>query len=122
MKEIQYTLKGKFGITISRFHISRIAKDNGFTLKTVKVRHEPIKRYNKIIDIKSEIKKFYEEINKINIDDIICIDETSISSKPLRTRGYSKIGKQCVVKTQVYDVFKKFTGIFAISNKGVVNC
>jgi transposase len=78
MKEIQYYLNDKFNIIISRFHVSRIAKDNGFTLKTVKVRHEPITRYNKIINIKSELKVFYEEINKINIDDIICIDETSL--------------------------------------------
>ena len=33
---------------------------------------------------------------------------------------YSRKGKRCVVKTHSQEVFKKYTGIFAISTKGVL--
>lgn len=33
---------------------------------------------------------------------------------------YSDIGKRCVIKTQSQEVFKKYTGIFAISVNGVL--
>ena len=43
-------------------------------------RHKPVKRFGKEININSKIKEFYDEIKKYNVDDIICIDETSIKS------------------------------------------
>jgi len=54
------------------------------------------------------------------LDDIICIDETSINSLQKRNHCYNEIGKRCVIKTQSQEVFKKYTGIFAISTKGVL--
>ena len=36
-----------------------------------------------------------------------------------RNHCYSQRGKRCVIKTQSQDVFKKYTGIFAISVNGV---
>ena len=33
---------------------------------------------------------------------------------------YEELGKRCVVKTESQEVFKKYTGIFAISSKGVI--
>ena len=43
------------------------------------------------------------------------------SKKSLQKRNhcYSQRGKRCVIKTQSQDVFKKYTGIFAISVNGV---
>jgi len=41
--------------------------------------------------------------------------ETSIKSLQKRNRCYSEKGKRCVIKTQSQEVFKKYTGIFAIS-------
>ena len=84
-------------------------------------RHEPIKRFGKDIDINSKIKDFYDEVKKYKLDDIICIDETSIKSLQKRNHCYNEIGKRCVIKTQSQEVFKKYTGIFAISVNGVVN-
>ena len=84
-------------------------------------RHEPVKRFGKEININSKIKEFYNEIKKYNVDDIICIDETSIKSLEKRNHCYSEKGKRCVIKTQSQEVFKKYTGIFAISTKGVIN-
>ena len=97
----------------------RVVRDNNITLKLTRIRHEPIKRFGKDIDINSKIKEFYEEVKKYKMEDIICIDETSIKSLQKRNHCYSNKGKRCVIKTQSQDVFKKYTGIFAISVNGV---
>ena len=49
------------------------------------------------------------------------IDETSIKSLQKRNHCYSEKGKRCVIKTQSQEVFKKYTGIFAINVNGVVD-
>ena len=48
-------------------------------------------------------------------------DETSIKSLEKRHHCYSEKGKRCVIKTQSQEVFKKYTGIFAINVNGVVD-
>ena len=85
-----------------------------------RIRHEPVKRFGKDIDINKSIKEFYDEVKKYKIEDIICIDETSVKSLQKRNHCYSEKGKRCVIKTQSQEVFKKYTGIFAISVNGVV--
>ena len=105
---------------LSSRQLSRVVKDNNITLKITKIRHEPIKRFGKDIDINSKIKDFYNEVKKYKLDDIICIDETSIKSLQKRNHCYNEIGKRCVIKTQSQEVFKKYTGIFAISTNGVL--
>lgn len=107
-------------VNITRRHISNIIRDNNITLKLTRFRHEPTKRFGKTIDINKNIKLFYQKVKQYNIDDIICIDETSIKSLQKRKLCYSKKGKRCVIKTQSQEVFKKYTGIFAISTKGVL--
>ena len=106
---------------ITRRHLNRVVNDNNITLKMTRFRHEPVKRFGKEININSKIKEFYDEIKKYNVNDIICIDETSIKSLQKRNRCYSNKGKRCVIKTQSQEVFKKYTGVFAISVNGVVN-
>ena len=106
-------------ISISQLY--RVINDNNITLKLTRIRHEPIKRFGKDIDINSKIKEFYEEVNKYKIEDIICIDETSIKSLQKRNHCYSSKGKRCVIKTQSQEVFKKYTGVFAISVNGVLH-
>jgi hypothetical protein len=72
-------MKNKYSkLNITRRHISRIIKENYISLKLTKIRHEPIKRFGKDINIKEQIKDFYNEIKNYNIDDIICIDETRV--------------------------------------------
>jgi hypothetical protein len=105
---------------LSSRQLSRVVKDNNITLKITRIRHEPIKRFGKDIDINKNIKDFYDEVKKYNLDDIICIDETSIKSLQKRNHCYNEIGKRCVIKTQSQEVFKKYTGIFAISTKGAL--
>lgn len=114
-------LKNKYpDVDLNKSHISRIIHDNNITLKMTRIRHEPVKRFGKDIDINKSIKEFYDEVKKYKIDDIICIDETSIKLLQKRNLCYSEKGKRCVIKTQSQEVFKKYTGIFAISVNGVV--
>jgi hypothetical protein len=114
MTELKYKLKEKFKIELSRFHINRIINDNNITLKITRIRHEPVKRFGKDIDINEKLKEFYDEIKKHKLEDIICIDETNISGLQKRQHCYSELGKRCVIKTQSQEVFKKYTCIFAI--------
>ena len=119
--DLLYLLKNKYpDAQLSQSHIHRIIRDNNITLKLTRIRHEPVKRFGKDIDINNNLKDFYNEIKQHNIEDIICIDETSIKSLQKRNHCYSGIGKRCVIKTQSQEVFKKYTGIFAISVNGVV--
>jgi len=121
IEDLLYLLKNKYpNLDLNKSHISRIIHDNNITLKMTRIRHEPVKRFGKDIDINKSIKEFYDEVKKYNIDDIICIDETSVKSLQKRNHCYSEKGKRCVIKTQSQEVFKKYTGIFAISVNGVV--
>jgi transposase len=121
MIDLLSKIKNKYpSFDLSTRHLSRVVKDNNITLKITRIRHEPNKRFGKDIDINSKIKDFYEEVKKYKLEDIICIDETSIKSLQKRHHCYSELGKRCVIKTQSQEVFKKYTGIFAISVDGVV--
>lgn len=107
-------------ILLSRVHIGRIMRDNNYTLKRTRVRHEPQKRFGKDVNIKDMLKKFYEDVKKHKAEDIICIDETSLNAFMVRKYCREKIGKRCVVKTTSQEVFKKYTGVFAISSEGCI--
>jgi hypothetical protein len=120
IEDLLHLLKNKYpNLDLNKSHISRIIHYNNITLKMTRIRHEPVKRFGKDIDINKSIKEFYDEVKKYNIDDIICIDETSVKSLQKRNHCYSEKGKRCVIKTQSQEVFKKYTGIFAISVNGV---
>jgi len=122
LHELNQKLKDKYkDANLSTTQIFRVINDNNITLKLTRIRHEPIKRFGKDININSKIKEFYDEVKKYKIEDIICIDETSIKSLQKRNRCYSNKGKRCVIKTQSQEVFKKYTDVFAISVNGVVN-
>jgi len=120
MNELKDKIKEKFNVELSRFHINRVINDQNITLKITRIRHEPQTRFGKEININQKLKEFYDEIKKHKLEDIICIDETSISGLQKRHHCYSELGKRCVIKTQSQEVFKKYTGIFAISSEGVL--
>ena len=114
-------LKKKYSdFDITSRHISNIVRDNNITLKLTRFRHGLTKRFGKDININKNIKLFYKKVKQYKIDYIICIDETSIKSLQKRKFCYSRMGKRCVVKTHSQEVFKKYTGIFAINYKGVI--
>jgi transposase len=120
-EDLLIKVKEKFkDIELSRRHITNIIRDTNNSLKLTRFRHEPIKRFGKDININEKIKEFYKEIKKHNLNDIISIDETSVSLLMKRNHCYSEVGKRCVIKTTSQEVFKKYTAIFAINNKGVI--
>ena len=122
LQELNQKLKDKFkGVDLSTTQIFRVIKDNNISLKLTRIRHEPNMRFGKEININHKIKDFYEIVKKYKIEDIICIDETSIKSLQKRNHCYSRKGKRCIIKTQSQEVFKKYTGIFAISIDGVID-
>ena len=121
LQELNEKLKNKYKIDISTTQIFRVINDNNITLKQTRIRHEPIKRFGKDININNKLDEFYKQVKKYKIQDIICIDETSIKSLQKRNHCYSEKGKRCVIKTQSQEVFKKYTGIFAINVNGVVD-
>jgi transposase len=122
LHELNQKLKDKYkGVDLSTTQIFRVIKDNNISLKLTRIRHEPTLRFGKEININHKIKDFYEEVKKYKIEDIICIDETSIKSLQKRNHCYSRKGKRCIIKTQSQEVFKKYTGIFAISVDGVID-
>lgn len=56
-------LKQKYpDLTISPVHLWRIVKDNHITLKAKRVRHVPVLRFGKPIDINEKLKDFYTTI------------------------------------------------------------
>jgi transposase len=78
--DLLYLLKNKYPDTLlSQSHLHRIIRDNNITLKLTRIRHEPVKRFGKDIDINNNLKDFYNKIKQHNIEDIICIDETTIT-------------------------------------------
>jgi hypothetical protein len=62
-------------------------------------------------------------VKKYKIEDIICINETSIKSLQKRNHCYSNKGKRCVIKSQSQEVFKKYIGVihWDLYEKGGIN-
>jgi hypothetical protein len=95
LHELNQKLKDKYkDANLSTMQIFRVINDNNITLKLTRIRHELVKRFGKDININSKIKEFYDEVKKYKIEDIICIDETSIKSLQKRNRCYSNKGNK----------------------------
>jgi len=100
MSDLLNKIKIKFpNFDISRRHLSNVINDNNITLKLTRFRHEPKTRFRKPIYISKQIQDFYKKVKQYKLDDIICIDETSIKSLQKRKFCYSEKGKRCVLKT-----------------------
>jgi transposase len=123
IKELKKHLLLEFSLNTSPSHLHRVVKKIGFSLKKVKLKHKPNTCYDKVKDVNILLKEFYLTVHKFKIKDIICIDETSLSSFLIRNYGYSKKGKRCVIQTNNQNVFKKYTGIlsYTIYSKGGMN-
>jgi hypothetical protein len=96
----------KFSLNISHSHLSHVVKKIGFSLKKVKLEHRPKTRYGKIININNLLQEFYIIINKFELKDIICIDETSFNAFLIRKYGYSKKGTRLLYK-RIIKMFSK---------------
>jgi transposase len=75
LHELNQKLKDKYkDANLSTTQIFRVINDNNITLKLTRIKHEPVKRFGKDININSKIKEFYDELKKYKIVNIICID------------------------------------------------
>ena len=65
--DLLHLLKNKYPILdLNKSHIHRIIRDNNITLKMTRIRHEPIKRFGKDIDINKKLKIFIMKLKNIN--------------------------------------------------------
>ena len=97
MDELLIKLKTKYSdLTLSRVHLGRVVRDINITLKQTRLRHVPKTRY------KNQIKEFYSKVKQYSLDDIICIDETSLNSFMIRRKCYEELGKSMVVILYFY--------------------
>ena len=71
LQELNEKLKNKYKIDISTTQIFRVINDNNITLKQTRIRHEPIKRFGKDININNKLDEFYKQVKKYKIQDII---------------------------------------------------
>ena len=71
MKDLLEELIKRFpSANITQMHLSRIVRDNNITLKQLTLRHEPKTRFKKHVNIKEQLKKFYEKLKEHNLDDM----------------------------------------------------
>ena len=119
IKELKKHLLLEFSLNI--LHLHRVVKKIGFSLKKVKLEYKPNTCYDKVKDVNTLLKEFYFTVTVFKIKDIICIDEISLSLFLTRNYGYSKKGKRCVIQTNNQNVFKKYTGIFAMTTEGILS-
>lgn len=119
--ELVKKIKEKYNnFDITPQHLGKVIRDNNITRKRTKISHFPKTRFGKEINLNEELKKFYETVDKYNLNKIICLDETSIQLYMMLEYCRSKIGKKCIDKTDNNFVFRKFTLLVDISREGLV--
>ena len=91
---------------LNKSHISRIIHDNNITLKMTRIRHEPVKRFGKDIDINKSIKEYNDKKKQYDIN-IKKIDEeqTAYVAKK-REESEEQLGKLSKMLTDEIDALK----------------
>lgn len=118
ISQLHTLVKNKFNkLDISRRYLHDIIRDNNITYKRATFEHFPKTYRGEERDEKAELKKFYKEVEKYKLEDIISIDETSISTSLSINYCRNDLGKRCIIKTDDNSVFKKYSLVVAISNK-----
>jgi transposase len=118
MNFLQELLKSKFPkLHISRQYLSDIIRDNNITRKRATFKHFPKTYRGNIRNEQQELKEFFDVINKFKLEDIISIDETSVSTSLTHNYCRAFLGDRCVKKTTYNEVFKKYSLVVAINNK-----
>ena len=118
MNFLQELLKSKFPkLDISRQYLSDIIRANNITRKRATFKHFPKTYRGNIRNEKEELKEFFDVINKFKLEDIISIDETSVSTSLTHNYCRAFLGDRCVKKTTNNEVFKKYSLVVAINNK-----
>jgi transposase len=100
-------------------HFPKTYRDNNITRKMETFKHFPKTYRSNVRNEQKELKDFFDVINNFKLENIISIDETSVST--LLTHNYCRafLGERCVKKTTNNEVFKKYSLVVAINNKNV---
>ena len=118
MNFLHELLKVKFPkLDISRQYLSDIIRDNNITRKRATFKHFPKTYRGNIRNEKEELKEFFDVIRNYKLEDIISIDETSVSTSLTHKYCRAFLGDRCVKKTTNNEVFKKYSLVVAINNK-----
>lgn len=121
--QIHKMLSDKFNdYEISWQHLHDVIRDNNITRKKTSHKHFPKITYGKLRNEQKELKVFFKKINDHDLDDIICIDETSMKGGLTINYSRSELGKRSVVKTSDNKIYRKFTLVSAITTKGCIGC
>ena len=122
MQLLHQKLHNKFtDLSICRQYLSNIIRDNNITRKRATFEHFPKTYRGKDRNEKEELKAFFNVIKNFNLDDIICIDESSLSTSLKYNYCRNALGDRCIIKTDDNSVFKKYSYISAITNKECIN-
>lgn len=122
MNFLQELLKSKFPkLDISRQYLSDIIRDNNITRKRATFKHFPKTYRGNIRNEQQELKEFFDVINKFNLEYIISIDETSVSTSLTHNYCRAFLGDRCIKKTTNNEVFKKYSLVVAINNKKCIS-
>ena len=122
MKQLQQLIINKYPtLKISRQYLSDIIRDNNITRKRATFTHFPKTYKGQIRNEKQELKVFFEVIKQYKLDDIISIDETSISTSLSFNYCRNSLGKRCIIKSDNNFKFKKFSLLVAIDNKKCIS-
>lgn len=114
LKNIQNMIKETLKIKLSRMSISRILKKINYSRKRVKYFVKRTEEYyNKLKKIRNV---FFDEINKLNKDKIVCIDESSFYPIMRPNYGYGKKGIPIRKPIKNYRSVK-YSLLMAITNK-----
>ena len=89
------------------YYLLVVVRDINITLKQTRLRHVPKTRYKKPIVIKNQIKEFYSKVKQYSLDDIICIDETSLNSFMIRRKCYEELGQKVCSQNRKSRSFQK---------------
>jgi transposase len=117
MNFLQELLKSKFPkLDISRQYLSDIIRDNNITRKRATFKHFPKTYRGNIRNEQQELKEFFDIINQFKLEDIISIDETSVSTSLTHNYCRAFLGDRCIKKTTNNEVFKKYSLVVAINN------
>ena len=122
MKQLHQLIINKYPtLKISRQYLSDIIRDNNITRKRATFTHFPKTYKGQIRNKKQELKDFFEVIKQYKLDDIISIDETSISTSLSFNYCRNFLGKRCIIKSDNNFKFKKFSLLVAIDNKKCIS-
>lgn len=121
MEDLRTLLVNKYpDVDISREHIGRLLRDNNKTRKRLRKKHEPKLYRGKERDHKGEVKEYFKQARKYDLDKIICLDETAVYANLHPSYGRCDIGKRCYITSDDNKVFTHYSLLVAISNNKTI--